>query len=155
MKSDHRAKFSATIEIQRCGLQQVRMIASANVQAHFCLLLTLWIAEGALQGGSDMHVVSIVAFEVEERTAQDSLAINTKYQCRLLVEMGNNTVKVYQNRCDVEGVQDCRRPPGVCPGSRPSVYSGGNVILFVDAAAHMDSEHWTRRLAQEPFRQAP
>jgi len=28
------------------------------------------------------------------------------------------------------------------------------VILFVDAAAHMDSEHWTRRLSQEPFRQA-
>ncbi|MGB3552145.1 MAG: hypothetical protein WA993_15765, partial [Candidatus Binatus sp.] len=105
MKSDHCAKFSANIEIQRCSLQQVRMVASANVQAHFRLLLTPWIAEDALQGGSDLHVVSIVAFAVEERTAQDSLAINTKYQCRLLVEMGNNTVKVYQNRCDVEGVQ--------------------------------------------------
>ena len=89
--------------------------------------------------------------------------------------MGNNTVEVYQNRGDVEGVQDCRHPaiftnigcgvhtenltqcqrhPGDCAGSRHSVYSGGNVILFVDAAAHLDSEHWTRRLAQEPFRQA-
>ena len=47
------------------------MIAAANVQTYFCLLLAPWIAEGALQGGSDMHVVSIVAFEVEERTAQD------------------------------------------------------------------------------------
>src|SRR5208337_2973047 len=110
MKSDHRAKRSATIKIQRCGLQQVRMIASANVQTYFCLLLAPWIAEGALQGGSDMHVVTIVAFEVEERTAQDSLAINTKYQCGLLIEMGNNIVEVYQNRCDVEVFQNCRRP---------------------------------------------
>src|SRR5208337_1708765 len=151
------------------------MVAAANVQTYFCLLFAPRISESAPKGGPDIHVVTIVFVEAEERTAQNVFAINTKYQSGLLVDLGNNTIEVHQDRRDLEDFQDCRRPaiftnigcgihrgnltrcqrhPGVCAGSRPSVYSGGNVILFVDAAARLDSEHWTRRLAQEPFRQA-
>ena len=56
------------------------MIAAANVQTYFCLLFASRVAERAPKSGPDIHVVTIVAFEVVERTAQDFVPINSKYQ---------------------------------------------------------------------------
>ena len=60
MKSDHRAERSAIVETQRCRLEQVRMIAAANVQTYFGLLFAAWISEGVPEGVADLYVVTIV-----------------------------------------------------------------------------------------------
>ena len=69
MKSDHRSERSAIFEPQRCGLEQVCMIAATNVQTYFCLLLASGIGKGAAKGRPDIYIVTIVFFEAEERMA--------------------------------------------------------------------------------------
>ena len=88
MKSDHRAEQSAIIETQGCRLEKIGMIAAANVQTYFGLLLASRICEGVPKGGTNIHIVSIVFVEAEKRPTQNLCAIDTNYQCRLLIEIG-------------------------------------------------------------------
>ncbi len=109
MKSDHRAEQSAINESQWCRFEKICMIAAANMQTYFGLLFASRISQSTPKGGTHIYVVTIVFVKTEERTTQNLCAIDTNYQCSLLVEIGNDCVDIYQDHRNVETSQDCRR----------------------------------------------